>query len=69
MSPSLYKQCVGSLTSHRIYKREVCETVPAVLSRLSEKTGKSNRLLQMSLQRQHFLLSYLKTMSVGQAGV
>ena len=25
--------------------------------------------LQMSLQRQHFLLSYLKTLSVGQAGV
>ena len=36
---------------HRIYKRKVCETVPAVLSRLSEKTRKSNRLLYMSLQR------------------
>ena len=29
---------------------------------------KSNRL-QMSLQRQHLLLSYLKTLSVGLAGV
>ena len=38
------------------------------LSSLSEKTRKSNRL-QMSLQRQHFLLSYLKTLSVGPAGV
>ena len=38
------------------------------LSPLSEKTRKSNRL-QMSLQRQHFLLSYLKTLSVGPAGV
>ena len=37
-------------------------------SSLSEKTRKSNRL-QMSLQRQHFLLSYLKTLSVGPAGV
>ena len=37
------------------------------LSSLSEKTRKSNRL-QMSLQRQHFLLSYLKTLSVGLAG-
>ena len=37
------------------------------LSSLSEKTRKSNRL-QMSLQRQHFLLSYLKTLSVGPAG-
>ena len=34
----------------------------------SEKTRKSNHL-QMSLQRQHFLLSYLKTLSVGPAGV
>ena len=33
----------------------------------SEKTCKSNRL-QMSLQRQDFLLNYLKTLSVGPAG-
>ena len=33
------------------------------LSSLSEKTRKYNRL-QMSLQRQHFLLSYLKTLSL-----
>ena len=32
------------------------------------KTRKSNRL-QMSLQRQHILLSYLKTLSVDPAGV
>ena len=37
------------------------------LSSLSEKTRKSNHL-QMSLQRQHFLLGYLKTLSVGPAG-
>ena len=37
-------------------------------SSLSEKTRKSNRL-QTSLQRQHFLLSYLKTLSVGRARV
>ena len=37
-------------------------------SSLSEKTRKSNRL-QMSLQRQHFLLRYLKTLSVGPVGV
>ena len=34
----------------------------------SEKTRKSNHL-QMSLQRQHFLLNYLKILSVGSAGV
>ena len=38
------------------------------LSSLSEKTRKSNRL-QMLLQRQHFLLSYWKILSVGPAGV
>ena len=39
------------------------------LSSLSEKTRNSNRL-QMLLERQHFLLSlYLKTLSVGPAGV
>ena len=37
-------------------------------SLLSEKTRKSNRS-QISLQRQHFLLSYWKTLSVGPAGV
>ena len=42
-----------------------CETVPLPLF---EKTRKSNHL-QMSLQRQHFLLSYLKTLSVGPARV
>ena len=37
-------------------------------SSLFEKTRKSNHL-QMSLQRQHFPLSYLKTLSVGPTGV
>ena len=37
------------------------------LSSLSEKTRKSNHL-QMKLQREHFLLSYLKTLSVGRVG-
>ena len=38
------------------------------LSSLSEKTRKSNHL-QMPLQRQQFLLSYLKTLSVGPVGI
>ena len=38
------------------------------LSSLSEKTRKSDHL-QMKLPRQHFLLSYLKTVSVGPVGV
>ena len=36
-------------------------------SSLSEKTGKSNHL-QMSLKRQHFVLSYLRTLGAGPAG-
>ena len=59
---------MGSFTSH---KNQI--SVSAVrrdlrFSSLSEKTRKSNRL-QMSLQRQHFLLSYLNTLSFGPAGV
>ena len=45
-----------------------CETGPTVFSPLTEMTRKSNHL-QMSLQRQHVLFSYLKTLSVGPAGV
>ena len=48
-----------------LHKCKCCETG---LSTLSKKTRMSNRL-QMSLQRQHFLLSYFKTLSVGPAGV
>ena len=64
-----YEECVGSLTSYIFYY--MCQGLwdgAYGLSSLSEKTRKSNRL-QMLLQRQHFLLSYLKTLSVGPAGV
>ena len=45
----------------------LCDEMYGFLS-LSEKTRKSNRL-QMLSQRQHFLLSYLKALSVGPARV
>ena len=46
-------------------KWKCCETGPTHgFSSLSEKTRKNNRS-QMSIQRQHFLLSYLKTPSLG----
>ena len=35
----------------------------------SDRTSRECNHLQMSLQRQHFLLGYLKTLSVGPAGV
>ena len=44
-----------------------CETGPTVFRPYQKRVRRSNHL-QMSLQRQHFLLSYLKTMSVGLAG-
>ena len=58
---------VGSFSSHK-NQLSVSAVRRDGFSSLSEKTRKCNRL-QMSLQRQHFLLSYLKTLSVGPAGV
>ena len=52
----------------RTNQGKCCEKGTYGFSSLSEKTRKSKHL-QMSLQRQHFLLSYLKTLSVGPAGV
>ena len=59
---------VGSFMSHKNQISVSAWDGTYGFSPLSEKTRKSNRL-QMSLQRQHFLLSYLKTLSVGPAGV
>ena len=59
---------VGSFTSHKNKSVKVLWDGTHGFSSLSEKTRKSNHL-QMSLQRQHFLLSYLKTLSVGPAGI
>ena len=59
---------VGSFTSHKNRSVKVLWDGTYGFSSLSEKTRKSNHL-QMSLQRQHFLLSYLKTMSVSPVGV
>ena len=59
---------VGSFTSHKNKSMKVLWDGTYGFSSLSEKTRKSNHL-QMSLQRQHFLLSNLKTPSVGPAEV
>ena len=47
---------------------KVFETGPTVYCALSKKTRESNRL-QMALQRQHFLLSYLILPSIGLVSV
>ena len=56
---------VGSFTSHM---NKISVSAVRRDLRFFEKTRKSNRW-QMSLQKQHFLLSYLKTLSVGPAVV
>ena len=61
--PYSFLVCVASLTSHGQYVWDGTSG----LSSLPEKTRKSNHL-QMSLQRKEFILSYLKTLSVGPAG-
>ena len=58
---------VGSFRSHKYHAyKSCCRTYG--FSFLSQKTAKSN-YFQMSLRRQHFLLSYLKTLSAGPVGV
>ena len=59
---------VGSFTSHKNKSVKVLWDGTYGSSSLSEKTRKSNHL-QILLQRQHFLLSYFKTLNVGPAGV
>ena len=58
---------VGSFTSHKNQVSVSALNGTYCFSSLSEKTRQSN-LLQMSLLRQHFLLSYLKSLSLGPAG-
>ena len=57
--------CEGSLTSTaNQYREDAAGDWAYGLSSLSEKTRTSNHL-RMSLQRQHILLSFFKTLSVG----
>ena len=46
-----------------------CERGHTVFCPYPRRLSRKSNYLQMSLQRQHFLLSYLKTLSVGPAGV
>ncbi len=62
--PTLYEKRVGSFTSPADHNTEDAGDGAYGLSSLSEKTRISYHL-QMLLQRQHILLSYLKTLSVG----
>ena len=69
MSPTLFEQPRGLFNPPQetdVWKSS--EMGPYSFSSLSKTTTKSN-CFQMSLQRQHFLVSYLKTLSVGLARV
>ena len=59
---SLWVPALTSPASH--YSEDAGDGAYDLSSALSEKTRISNHL-QMSLQRQHILLSYFKTLSVG----
>ena len=59
---------VGSFMSHKNKSVKALWDGTYSFSSLSERTTKSNHL-QLSLESQHFLLSYLKTLSVGLARV
>ena len=59
---------VGSFMSHKNRSVKVLWDGTYGISSLPVKTRKSDRL-QMSLHRQHFLLSYLETLTVGLVGV
>ena len=61
---TLFDECVGSLTCPASHDSEDAGDGAHGLSSLSEKTRISN-YLQMSLQRQHILVSYFKTLSDG----
>ena len=62
---------VGSFTSHKnqISVSKCCEAGSTVFHPYPSIAERQCNRSQMSLQRQHFLLSYLKTLSVGPAGV
>ena len=62
--PTLNDECVGPLTSPADHNSEDAGDGAYGLSSLSEKTRISNHL-QMSLQRQHILIIYFKTLSIG----
>ena len=71
MGSTLFKQRCGFFyVPQEPDKWKWCDTGPDAycVSSLSKKTRKSNHS-QMSLKRQHFLHSYLKTLSVGLARV
>ena len=63
--PTLCNGCVGFLTSPADHNGEEAADGAYGLLSLFEKTRISNHL-QMSLQRPHILLSFVKTLSVGQ---
>ena len=57
--PYSCEQRVGSLTSHKVIMNKGCETGPTIYRPYPRRLD-SLAYLQMSLQRQHFLVSYLK---------
>ena len=60
---------VGSFTSHKNNQWKCCETGPTVFRLYPRRLDSLTIWRSHLLQRQHFLLSHLKTLSVGPTGV
>ena len=69
LCPLLFSSGVGSFASQKNQISQSAARQTYAFLSLSEKSRRSIKSLQMSLQRQHFLPSYLKILSVGPAGV
>ena len=69
LHPLLFSSGVGSFASQKNQISQSAARQTYAFLSLSEKSRRSIKSLQMSLQRQHFLPSYLKILSVGPAGV
>ena len=69
LRPLLFSSGVGSFASQKNQISQSAARQTYAFLSLSEKSRRSIKSLQMSLQRQHFLPSYLKIPSVGPARV
>ena len=63
--PTLYDKCMGSLKSPADYITLKMEEMGPTIYHPYPRRLETSYHLQMSLQRQHVLLSYFKTLSVG----
>ena len=69
LSPTLLRRCGFFYVPQEPDKWKCCETRLTVFCPYPWEDWKVQPIVDVIIQRQHFLLSYLKTLSVGLAGV